>query len=175
MTNPDKSLSPAAQRENTTVSPADAAELAAHVFAECFTGAEDFGPFGTFIDAGFMELLAGLNAQEASTPVAGASIATHMRHTSFALDVYAQGISGNKPGTFLIDWAKDWETDPVNGKQWQALQENLASQLESFTATMRQQAAHSGYRFRTAIAALAHTAFHLGAIQVKFDELKAGK
>lgn len=144
------------------------------VLHECFHGAQQEG---AFLDpapggqGGLTALLGELTAQQASTPVAGESIARHALHVAFSLDVFAEWIEGVRGVEY--DWVGSWAQGEVDKAQWRALQGRLirgASVLEKAVARHTPRDPQAAW---AAAGALAHTAYHLGMIQLKVDALRA--
>lgn len=152
--------------------PSDATEQNAilNVLRECFYGAGDKGAFLDPGPNGLFALLKSLSAQEASLPVAGASIATHALHVAFSLDVFAQWIQGVRGVTY--DWDTSWEKNEVSETEWNELLCKMEGQCLDLEQAIMQQAASDVEAMWGAAGALAHTAYHLGIIQVKIDALR---
>lgn len=138
------------------------------VFKECFNGEPDgTGAFLSPSSPGILTLTGNLTAGEASKPAAGAPIATHAKHLSWSLDLFLDGVrQGKHPDE--LDWDGDWDDSPVTEDEWLALQAYMLKQIACLGALF----AAGGKGAYSAIGALAHTAYHLGAIQVKYDVIK---
>jgi hypothetical protein len=143
------------------------------VLRECFHGAGEAGAFLDPGQGGLLALLASLSAAEASAPVAGASVARHALHVAFSLDVFAEWIGGLRDVEY--DWAQSWARGEVDQGQWLALRERLALGLAALEAAVARHAARDAQAAWGAAGALAHTAYHLGMIQLKVDELRAAQ
>lgn len=146
------------------------AEQLLRVLAECFHGAEETGAFLDPGANGLIQVLARFSAAEASRPVAGSSIATHCLHLAFSLDAFHDYIAGRRD--IAYDWATSWAKGTVNEADWRALLERLDRQHEELARAIREVPPEPEVLWAAA-GLLAHTAFHLGAIQVKADELIA--
>lgn len=139
------------------------------VIGECFDGAQDRGAFLNPGEGGLLALLGGLSAGQASTPVAGASVATHALHLSFSLNAFTDWIIGIRDKTY--DWESSWSKNTVDEQEWSALLDHLAGQAETLGKAIVRHAPVDTEAAWGAAGVLAHTAFHLGAIQVKADVL----
>ena len=145
-----------------------------YALAECFEGeGEDGGIFLEPDDPGLFSILRDLNAEGASMPTAGMSIANHVYHLIFALDVFIKRISGDEDAVH-VDWNASWRERRLNDAEWERLKKELADLREKAVSL-----AHSGIdealgdrNLRLIVGLLTHTVFHLGIIRVKFDAIK---
>ena len=136
---------------------------------ECFNGA---GEWGAFLDEkadGMFPMLEALNGEEASRPTAGISIANHVHHVIFSIDTFMKRLSGDEKA-FETDWNESWRERPLSDAGWRAMREDLLARWEKVRPIVRD---HASEDFWMMLGLLAHTVFHLGAIRVKFDEIKA--
>jgi len=144
---------------------------------ECFDGeGEDGGIFLEPEDPGIFSILAALNAEEASRPIAGMSIANHVYHLIFALDVFVKRINLDKNAAH-VDWSVSWQERPLNEAEWLDMKNELIRiREESVSAARNYNACNVGYgeHLRLVMGLLTHTVFHLGIIRVKFDERLKG-
>jgi len=143
------------------------------VVRECFDGAEDRGAFLEPGQGGLLALLQGLSATEASTPVAGASIATHALHVNFSLDAFTDWIEGVRDREY--DWDSSWAVSAVNEREWRVLLQRMAEQAGRLLKAIELRAPADMEAAWGAAGVLAHTAYHLGAVQVKADALSNGQ
>jgi len=140
---------------------------------ECFDGeGKDGGFFLEPADPGLFFMLDALTAEEASSLIAGMSIANHVYHLIFSLDVFIKRANGDK--NFLeVDWNTSWREHPLNEAEWAHLKKELVCIREEAASTARDcNASGNDSHLRLVIGLLTHTVFHLGIIRVKFDELK---
>jgi len=125
-------------------------------------------PWSYFTDPGAESSLLGvldkLDAEQASQPRGGTSIAAQVHHVTFALEASAGWIRGERKS---LDWAQSWNVSQVDPEGWQ----QLLSQLKSAYADLRQaietSPLESAEEVGGAIGAVAHLAYHLGAIRQK--------
>jgi hypothetical protein len=124
---------------------------------------------GYFLDPGtsMFETLATISAEEASIPVGGkcATLAAQVKHVAFYLDVLERSVRTQQYER--QDWGKIWrETSAVTPEEWEALKTQLRrsydgiKQLVSDTTEWPSERHVGG-----AIAAVVHTAYHLGEIR----------
>lgn len=124
---------------------------------------------GFYLDKGnsLFETLATVSAEQASVPVGGrcATLAAQVKHVAFYLDVLEQAV---RTQTYeRQDWGKIWrETSAVNAAEWA----ELATQLRASYDRIKQLIADtpewpSERHVGGAMAAIAHSAYHLGEIR----------
>ena len=148
-------------------------EVMLSVLRECFQGAEKHGAFLDPGPNGLLNLLRKVTAKEASGAVAGASIATHALHVAFSLDAFIGWIQGVRDVEY--DWEASWARHEVGEEEWDALLERLQEQHGLLEKAVQENAVFDRDAFWGAAGVLAHTAYHLGIIQVKIDALEAGQ
>ena len=146
-----------------------------YAFDECFDGEGKVG--GIFLesdDPGLFFMLDALAVEEASSLIAGMSIANHVYHLLFALDVFIKRANGDK-NVLNVDWSASWKEQPLNEAEWVRMKKELACLREEAASVARDYIAYQGgcdMHLRLVMGLLSHTVFHLGIIRVKFDELK---
>ncbi|MGE4292760.1 MAG: DinB family protein [Desulfovibrio sp.] len=140
------------------------------VLHECLHGADESGAFLDPGDDGLFSLLAGLSAEEASRPVAGFSVATHAFHLATSFDVFLDWISGKRD--IAPDWDESWARSETDDEEWAALRHRLEQRGAVLEAAVAEHVPLDTQSAWGAAGLLAHTAFHLGALRVKFDLLR---
>jgi hypothetical protein len=151
-----------------------------YALAECFEGeGRDGGIFLEPDDPGLFSILHDLNAEEASRPTAGMSIANHVYHLIFALDVFVRRIGGDDEKALHIDWRTSWRESRLSEAEWTRLKKELADIYEKSEKAVSLVSGSSGFdevcsdkNLRLILGLLTHTVFHLGIIRVKFDAIK---
>jgi hypothetical protein len=108
--------------------------------------------------------LAKLSAAEASQPIGGTSIAAHVQHTAFGLRVSAAWVRGDRSPN---DWKESWAVTTVDDGAWARLQQQLRQDYEALFTAIAGQGGSSVEAFGGAVGAVAHVAYHLGAIRQK--------
>jgi hypothetical protein len=158
-------------------------EMSSQIQADLFTDAlytlldETFdNVHGYFLDRGtsLFETLATISAEEASIPVGDkcATLAAQVKHIAFYLDVLEYQV---RSGVYeKQDWGKIWrETSAVSADEWE---ESKAALRESYERLQRliadTQEWPSEQHVGGAIAAIVHTAYHLGEIRQALCTLK---
>lgn len=122
-------------------------------------------------DAGVFGTLAPLSAAEASRPVNGTTIAAHVHHVTFGLAVASARIRGDRTRR---DWRESWRVSTVDDGTWERLREDLRRGYEDLREAIASRGASDEQTIGAALAAIAHAAYHLGAIRQKVAGLRAG-
>jgi hypothetical protein len=123
---------------------------------------------GTYLDKGTslfttLDTLDAAAASHAASPHSG-SIAAHAEHISFYLEVVERYMQGER---VKHDWAEIWNrVRVVDEAQWTSIRALLAATHARIRETLADPARWgSGVDLTGAMAIIAHTAFHLGAIR----------
>lgn len=137
------------------------------VLGEILDGsASDWGLLLNRDDAGLLGSLGRLTAAEASALPAegGASIAAHAEHLRYDLELINRWSRGEEPYADA-DWTTSWEHGTVSKPEWTAVCERLAAEAAAFQQALPHLLGGDETHKRGAIAAVAHLAYHLGAIR----------
>ena len=126
----------------------------------------DHGP-----EAGLLGTLAKLSAAEASRPAGGTSIAAHVYHVIFGLEVSFASVQGDHAPR---DWRESWRVSTVTEKDWSRLQEDLREKYDELRQAISSHASASAPCLGEAIGAVAHVAYHLGAVRQKVANARLG-
>jgi isopropylmalate/homocitrate/citramalate synthase len=124
---------------------------------------------GVYLDKGtsLFETLAGISAEVASTPVGTscATIAAHVEHMRFYIDILEQFIHSNPPKD--VDWKHIWNTvSAVTPDEWAASIQRLRASYERVLKGLKARTEWDGNDdFGGAFAIVVHTAYHLGEIR----------
>jgi hypothetical protein len=128
-----------------------------------------------FADSGAENALIGtlakLTAAEASWPVGGSSIAAQVEHVTFALKAAADWIRGDRTAH---NWEESWRVRTPDDATWPAMLEKLRGAYAELRKAIESHAASSVEAIGGAIGAVAHVAYHLGAIRQKVAYLRKG-
>ncbi|MCL4862159.1 MAG: hypothetical protein KJZ93_22280 [Caldilineaceae bacterium] len=131
---------------------------------------------GYFLDPGtsMFETLATISAAEASIPVGGkcATLAAQVKHVAFYLDVLEKAVRTQQFEP--QDWGKIWrETSAVSPDEWEALKADLRASYDRIKALVADTTEWPSEReIGGAIAAIVHTAYHLGEIRQALCSIK---
>jgi hypothetical protein len=131
------------------------------------------GPSTYFVDnrpaSGLLGAVSGLSASDASAPVNGQSIAAHVHHVVFAMDASASWIQDDRSGR---DWEESWRLSTVNETEWATLVATLRNSHNRLRHAIQSEALDSNEAFTEAVGAIAHIAYHLGAVWQKLAILR---
>lgn len=131
--------------------------------------------YGMYLDRGtsLFETLATITAAEASNPVSAncASIAAHVEHMRFYMDITLRYIRGERP---QVDWGEIWRTvREVSPEAWAASQQRLRETYAEVRALVTSTESWEGEdEIGGALALLMHNAYHLGEIRQALCTLK---
>ena len=131
---------------------------------------------GYFLDQGtsMFETLATISAEEASVPVGGqcATLAAQVKHVAFYLDVLEKSVRTQQYER--QDWGKIWrETAAVTSEEWDALKTQLQESYDRIKKLISDTTEWpSEQHIGGAIAAIVHTAYHLGEIRQALCSVK---
>jgi hypothetical protein len=148
------------------VPPVVIASLLARILREAFEGPP--GPWTYFTDtsaaAGVFGTINELSAAEASRPSgpAGTTIAGHVHHVCSSLALTTRSIRGGAAGR---DRSTSWTVTAVDTAQWADLKAELRRAYGALLVTLETHAAWDEDTLGDAIGAIAHTAYHLGAVR----------
>ena len=154
-----------------TASPA--VEAAVVLLREAFEGPS--GPSTYFIDhdrrSGLFATLETVTAEDASRRLGGkgASIAGHVHHLGFHLEASTAWIQGDREPR---DWRRSWSVVEVDPPGWETLRAKVAHQLEDLVRTI-ESVPLDREELATVIGAVAHAAYHLGAIRQRLAAERA--
>ena len=132
--------------------------------------------YTAYLDRGtsLFETLDDVTAARASrtTSASRSSIAAHVAHLRFYMDVTQRSMRGEALGE--IDWKGSWSTQHVTAEEWEALKSGVRQTYTGFLAAVKGADAWDRVEDVTdALAVLAHTAYHLGAIRMALGTVPA--
>jgi hypothetical protein len=136
------------------------------VLREAFEGpAQGWGYFtDQGPEAGLLGTLERLSAADASRPVGGSSVAAHAQHVAFGLAVSSAWIRGDNTPQ---DWTQSWAVRAVDEAGWDGLREKLRAGFRDLLGVVEAHGCDRPEAFGAAVAAIAHVAYHLGAVKQK--------
>jgi hypothetical protein len=157
--------------------------MTGHIQTDHFTGAlltlldETFdNVHGYYLDKGtsLFETLAAISAEEASVPVGGkcATLAAQVKHVAFYLDVLERSVRTQQ--NEQVDWGKIWrETAAVTAEEWATIKAQLRESYDRLKRLIGETTEWPDAEpIGGAIAAVVHTAYHLGEIRQALCTLK---
>ncbi len=115
-------------------------------------------------DAGLFGTLGKLDAAEASRALGGSSIVAHVVHLTFALFASSAWIRGDRTSR---NWAESWRGSTADDGGWTRVLQELRAAYSDLVQAIQTDAGSSLEAIGGAIGALAHAAYHLGAIRQK--------
>jgi hypothetical protein len=123
---------------------------------------------GIYLDRGtsIKETLSAVSSEEASRPTVegGTTIAGHADHIRFYLRALNDYMDGKEIGK--LDWSRSWLRKDVTDSEWDDLRKQLADDLQKTRSRIAEITDwNDDKRLGGALAIVAHTAFHLGAIR----------
>lgn len=118
-------------------------------------------------DPGLLPRLDELSAEEASTrPMPGATtIASHTDHVCYGFSLMKRWADGDPNPWSEADWSASWKRAEVTEDQWKELREQLRNYTEAWQQHVAAREDWNDMEAAGALASLAHTAYHLGAIR----------
>jgi hypothetical protein len=118
-------------------------------------------------DAGLLRSLDKIGAAAASRPASagGASIAAHVDHICYGLQLLNQWSGGDPNPWATADWAASWTRGTVDDNGWAELRSRLANEARRWQQALEQPRDFSDVELNGVIGSIAHLAYHLGAIR----------
>jgi hypothetical protein len=117
-------------------------------------------------DAGLLRSLDRLSAAAASAPAegGGASIAAHVDHLRYGLELMNRWSEGQDPWGDA-DWGASWRRQRVSDGEWAALRERLGAEAHRWLGTVGQPRPLGDAELTGMVASVVHLAYHLGAVR----------
>ncbi len=150
----------------TGTPPAVTVGLVTRMLREAFEGPP--GPWTYFTDTapgtGVFGTISALTASQASQEAGPGhtTIAGHVQHLTSSLALSTRGLRGQSTSR---DRSHSWTVSVVDDAGWAALRARLRGEYESLLVAVETHAAWDEDALGVAIGAIAHTAYHLGAIR----------
>lgn len=118
------------------------------------SGGPEGGAYGT---------IAGLSAEQASRQVNGTTLAAHVEHLRWAMQLVNDYYDGQEAPP---DWSESWNVTTVDEGAWRALRNALRTTGDRLLAHLAKPVEWDQEMGRMAmLASYGHTAYHLGAIR----------
>src|SRR5687768_4783724 len=133
------------------------------VLRETFEGSPE-GEGSAYLDhgVGVLTTLEKLSAEQVSADMGGTTIAAHTEHAKFYLDRICEFMKGR---TEKVNWEQSWLIETVNETEWNALRDAVRRSYENVLRTFAGIETWNQDKIGEAIAIIAHSAYHLGAIR----------
>jgi hypothetical protein len=118
-------------------------------------------------DQGLLRSLDALSAERASRPSShgAASIAAHVDHLCYGLDLINRWSDGEADPWSGADWTASWRRTTVDEGEWTALRARFRDAAERWQRTLQAPREMSSVELNGVVASIAHLAYHLGAIR----------
>jgi hypothetical protein len=118
-------------------------------------------------DPGLLRSLDRLSAASASklSPAGGASIAAHVDHLCFGLELMLRWSGGDADPWTGADWAASWRRTTVSDGEWATLRERLRTAAQRWQVELTKPRDLTPLELNGVIASIPHLAYHLGAIR----------
>ena len=118
-------------------------------------------------DPGLLRSLDALSAEAASRqPAPGsASIAAHVDHLCYGLELMNRWGDGEADPWSSADWTASWRRTTVTEEEWAALRARLRTATERWHRALQTPREMSVVELNGVIASIAHLAYHLGAMR----------
>ena len=140
------------------------------VLRETFEGSPE-GQGSAYLDrgVGVFATLEKLSADDVSTEISGTTIAAHTEHAKFYLDRICEFINGR---TEKVNWEQSWLIETVNDTEWNYLREGMRKSYEGVLRCFAEIEIWNEENIGDAVAIIAHTAYHLGALRQIMKSVK---
>ncbi len=136
-----------------------------YLLRETFEGSPE-GQGSAYLDrgVGVFATIEKISAEIASHSIGEneASIAAHLEHARFYLIALVEFMNGR---TEKVNWDESWLVKTVNKSEWNFLKENVKRDYEKTAEAFQVIENWNDDNIGEAMAIVAHTAYHLGAIR----------
>ena len=118
-------------------------------------------------DPGLLRQLESVDAKTASTrPMPGhTTVAAHVEHVWYGMSLLVRWIEGEANPWQTADWNASWKKTKVDEAQWRDVRDRLRDAAEQWKRAFPQRNDWEPVAAAGAVASVAHTAYHLGAIR----------
>ena len=118
-------------------------------------------------DSGLLRSLDRLSATDASAPAApgSASIAAHVDHLCYGLELMMRWSEGEPDPWKSADWTASWKRAAVNDAEWTELRDRFRDVARRWHTALQTPREMSANELNGVIASVAHLAYHMGAIR----------
>lgn len=146
--------------------------LLRRLLLEAFEGPP--GPWTYFTDTtpgtGVFATIGTLTAAQASTPggPSRTTIAGHIHHVCSSVALSSQGLRGEPASR---DRSMSWTVSTVDEGEWAALRARLRDEYQRLVVAVETRTQWDEDSLGVAVGAIAHTAYHLGAIRQRLQGL----
>lgn len=133
-----------------------------YVLEETFESSKD-ADGSIYLDRkiGVFETLDKTTAEQASQIINETTVAAHTEHLRFYVWVLNESLKGD----ITVNWADSWRVQTVNEIEWGELKDALREIYQTTRETLQNVETWDDEKIGEAIAIIAHTAYHFGAIR----------
>ena len=133
------------------------------VLRETFEGSPE-GAGSAYLDNGIgvLPTLETLSAGQVSKYSGETTIAAHAEHAKFYLDRICEFMKGK---TAKVNWEQSWLIETVTEEEWKSLRAAVKKSYENVLRTFAGIETWNQDNIGDAVALIAHSAYHLGAIR----------
>ncbi len=134
------------------------------LLSETFEGPKGNGSWFTESKpgSGLFGTIDSLSSEEASVLVEGVTIAAHTDHTRYHLWANNQSLEGK---TENLNWDESWKIGVVTKDEWEQIKNGLHHEYMKITKYITEEHNFNSSMTTNLLGALAHAAYHLGAIR----------
>jgi hypothetical protein len=117
-------------------------------------------------DPGLLRSIAGLSAEQASAipPGGGTSIAAHVDHLRYGLELLNRWSRGEEPFADA-NYSESWNRISVSEEEWASRREALRREAYAWREALERRRDLTDFELTGVVASVAHLAYHLGAIR----------
>lgn len=115
-------------------------------------------------DQGLLRSLDALSAAAASQVSGESSIAAHVDHLRYGIELMNRWSNGESPFA-AADYGASWRRRTVSEDEWRALRKQLRLELERWSAAIQHPRDLTEADLTGVAASIVHLAYHLGAIR----------
>jgi hypothetical protein len=115
-------------------------------------------------DQGLLRPLDSLSASAASTLVGDSSIAAHVDHLRYGLELMNRWSAGESPFGDA-DYAASWRRITVSDQEWKELRRRLRNEIEHWGAAVARPRDLTDADLTAVVGSVVHLAYHVGAIR----------
>lgn len=118
-------------------------------------------------DAGLLKSLDALPADAASRSSAtgGASIAAHVDHVCYGLELLVRWSAGEPNPWRTADWSVSWRRTTVSEAEWEALRTRLREAAAQWQVALESDREVVQLELNGIVSSVAHLAYHVGAVR----------
>ncbi|HVE60008.1 MAG TPA: hypothetical protein VNB22_24555 [Pyrinomonadaceae bacterium] len=149
--------------DNNYISKEDFLKDVLVILRETFEGSPE-GQGSAYLDHGIgvLPTIDKLSAEQVSREINGITIAAHTEHAKFYLDRITEFMKGR---TEKVNWEQSWLIETVNDEEWNALRDAVRKSYDNVLRSFAEIETWNQDNIGDAVAIVAHTAYHLGAIR----------